>query len=433
MAGSLNQIIDLIISRESRGISRQGFGTMLILGQHTRFAERIRFYDDLEAVAADFQDSDAEYKAAARAFAQRRRTRRVAIGRRVAPVAQVITWTPTVLDNTLYTVTINGEAHNYTSDADATDLEIVAGLLAAINGGGQASKVTATGTTTLVVTADNAGEPFSYSSTANLAAAVTAAGNGIADDIDAVLAENTSDWYGMVITSRLAYEILLAAAKVETLDKLFLPCNEDADVLLSPTTDVAGRLAALAYDRSMFLYSSDQESFPDAGWLAGGLTYDPGSMTFAFKESVGSLPDNLSSTAKVNLTAKKANWYETLAGRNIFLNGTVASGEYADIIVGVDWLKARIQEDIFERLANLPKIPMTNAGLTIIEAIIRARLIEGKRVGLLNPDSEPIITIPDVNDIPLADRQARIASGIEFEDQLAGAVHKTIIRGRVYV
>lgn len=431
--GSLNQVVDIVISRESKGITRQGFGTMMILGLHTRFAERIRFYSSLEEVDADFQTSDAEYLAAARAFAQRRKPSRVAIGRRTVAVAQVITFTPTVLDNTLYTVTINGTLHSYTSDSDATASEIVAALIAAINGGAQSSKVTASGTTTLIVTADNAGEPFTYESTVNLVSVVTTANNGIQEDILAVMAANSSDWYGMILTSRLKYEILLAAATIETLDKIYMTCNEDADVLLAPVTDVAGELNARAYDRTSFLYSSDQESYPDSGWMGGQLTFDPGSNTWAFKESVGSLPDNLSTTSKTNLTAKKANWYDTIAGRNVFLNGTVASGEFIDIIVGTDWLKARIQEDIFERLANLPKIPMTNAGLGIIENIIRARLNEGKRVGLLNPDSEPIITIPEVNSIPLQDRQARIASGIEFEDQLAGAVHKVVIRGRVFV
>lgn len=433
MSGSLNQIVDIIISRESRGISRQGFGTMMILGLHTRFSERIRFYASLEEVDADFQTSDAEYLAAARAFAQRRRPSQVAIGRRSAAVAQIETFTPAVANSALYTVTINGTLHSYTSDVDATAAEIVAALIALINGGAQAGKVTASGSTTLIVTADNAGEPFTFASSTNLPSVETVANHGVQEDIDAVAAENSSGWYGMTLTSRVALEILLAAAKVETLDKIYLACNEDAGVLAAPVTDVAGELNARAYDRTAFAYSSDQESYPDSGWMGGQLTFAPGQNTWAFKESVGTLPDNLSSTAKVNLAAKKANWYETIAGRNVFLNGTVASGEFIDIIVGCDWLKARIQEDIYERLANLPKIPMTNGGLAIIENIIRARINEGKRVGLLNPDSEPIITIPDVNSIPLQDRQARIASGIEFEDQLAGAVHKAIIRGRVYV
>lgn len=43
----------------------------------------------------------------------------------------------TVLNSTLYTVTINGTDFTFTSDADATAAEIVAGLIADINGGAE--------------------------------------------------------------------------------------------------------------------------------------------------------------------------------------------------------------------------------------------------------------------------------------------------------
>ncbi len=82
-------------------------------------------------------------------------------------VAQVNTLTPTVANNALYTVTINGTAFNYTSDSTATANEIVAGLLALINADGALS-VTASGTSTLILTADVAGDSFTIAVTANL-------------------------------------------------------------------------------------------------------------------------------------------------------------------------------------------------------------------------------------------------------------------------
>lgn len=67
--------------------------------------------------------------------------------------ARDIRITPTASNNQLYRVTINGEHHDYTSDADATVAEITAGLVAAIGLGSQ--PVTATdGTTYLDVQGD---------------------------------------------------------------------------------------------------------------------------------------------------------------------------------------------------------------------------------------------------------------------------------------
>jgi len=65
----------------------------------------------------------------------------------------VAQWTRT--NNTLYTITINGFACNYTSDATATDAEIAAGLVAAINAN--------TNVNTAVVAA-GAAKPFSVTS-----------------------------------------------------------------------------------------------------------------------------------------------------------------------------------------------------------------------------------------------------------------------------
>ena len=83
------------------------------------------------------------------------------------PVAQVDEVTVvTVANSTEYTVTINGTDFKYTSDADATSDEIVSGLISAINGGNE--PVTASGDTTVVITANNAGTAFTDSVSTNL-------------------------------------------------------------------------------------------------------------------------------------------------------------------------------------------------------------------------------------------------------------------------
>ena len=96
----------------------------------------------------------------------------------VTAVAQVNTITPTAVNSTAYTITIDGDAtpSSYTSDADATVAEITAGLTAAINADAGAAAVTAAdGTTVLTITADTAGTAFTIAVGGNLVNVATTA------------------------------------------------------------------------------------------------------------------------------------------------------------------------------------------------------------------------------------------------------------------
>jgi len=74
----------------------------------------------------------------------------------------------------IYTQTINGTAFAFTSDGTPTAAEVVAGLTSLINADGPLP-VTASGTTTLILTGDVAGNTFTYSGSANLTQADTTA------------------------------------------------------------------------------------------------------------------------------------------------------------------------------------------------------------------------------------------------------------------
>lgn len=103
---------------------------------------------------------------------------------------QVVTYTPTAANATVYSVTLNGVQFSYTSDADGTAAEIVTGLSAAINAG--AVPVTASGSATLILTADAYATEFTYASTGagTLAGVLTSAFSGtLADGIFVLLDE----------------------------------------------------------------------------------------------------------------------------------------------------------------------------------------------------------------------------------------------------
>lgn len=431
----IDNVVSINISRSTKTVTRAGFGIPLILGQHSRFlnSDKIRYYSSLAAVLSDgFLTSDAEYKAAAAAFGQEIKPAKVAIGKRIAAVAQVVTWTPTVQNNTAYTVTINGVLHSYTSDADATANEIVAGLIALINGGSQAPKVTASGTTTLIVTADAAGEPFTYTQSANLAAVLTTPNWGVQEDIQAVIESSSTgnDWYCLILTSRTDLDILLAAGKIETLKKLFLACSGDTNIIGASTSDIASQLKAKTYARTSILYSADQANYPEAAWAGRVLPLDPGSETWKFKTLAGITFDNLTDNQLANADSKYANYYVQIGGISMTSPGKVSANEWIDVIRFIDWLESTMAADVFTLLVNADKVPYTDAGIGQIESLVRGALQKGVRVGGLSDYS---VEVPKYADIATNDKQARHLPDVKFDGTLAGAIHDVSITGQVSV
>lgn len=242
------------------------------------------------------------------------------------------------------------------------------------------------------------------------------------------------DWYALAAYTHLKADILALAAIIETLPKIYAYCTDDADVLTGATDDVASSLKALNYDRTFGLYSDDgEEKFGECGWLGLLLPEQPGSVTWKFKTIAGIAADSLTPTQKSAAEGKNINVYTTIAGVSITEEGIVASGEFIDVMHGVDWMTARIQENVYGALVNLPKVPYTDKGAAVIESKIREILIKAVGYGILAESPEFTVTVPLVSTVLMADRANRLLPDVVFNGTLAGAIHKTVIRGTVSV
>lgn len=439
MGTEIQDIVDVQITRETATITRVGFGTGAIVGTHSKFAEEFKTYTSIEAVGEDFLTSDEEYKAAAKYFSQALKPERVIIGKRAVNVAQQdIVTVSDVQNETTYTVTINGTEFTFLSDVDATDLEIADGLVTAINLG--AEPVTATDNVdgTFDLDADVDGEVNTIAVDANLTIANAIENVNIATEIARLTGVGMTDWYFLILTRRATeaeqlLDIEQAADYIEPLSapKIYFYAIEQASMITSVTTDILSVLKAKNYDRSIGFYSTDEANYPEAAWIGGQAPKDAGSLTWKFKELVGIIADQLSSDAITNLRSKNGNFYETIAGASVISSeGVVAGGEFIDVIRGADKLSTRIGERIFTIMINTDKIPYTIQGLGIIEDAIRAEIAISIGEGFLVDGSE-IITLPNIDSIDPADKAVRLLQNVEFSAQLAGAIHKVIIRGKL--
>lgn len=426
----LDSIVNVSIVRGTKSISKAGFGTPLIMGPNGSFSG-VRTYVSLAGVAADFLTSQEEYLAAAALFAQSPKPKQIKIKKTSTVVAQVTTLTPTVVNNAVYTVTIDGVTYSYTADATATAAEIVTGLTALVDADSNCP-ADASGTTTLVLTAKSAGVGFTVEASVNLAIVLTTANVGIASDIlNAVQEDN--DWYCLITTSITDATIFEAAKTIEGLKKIYIVRQADSDIRTAVTTDIASKLKNKNYFRTALFYSNVVNDYADAAFAGALLTYDPGSETWVFKTLAGVTVDDWTDSEENYLKNKNVNYYVRVAGVAITLVGKTCGGEYIDVIRFADWLQARMQERVYSRLVNTAKIPYTDGGVAIIETDVRAQLEEGIRVGGLSPDPAYEVTVPKVADVSQVDRAARLLPGVSFVANLAGAIHAVEISGVVQV
>lgn len=196
------------------------------------------------------------------------------------------------------------------------------------------------------------------------------------------------------------------------------------------TVDVSGLTTTTAV--TITEEQAGEASFPEFAWMGGQLPKTPGSITWKFKTLIGITPDVLTSTAIGNVKGKNCNVYETIANISMAHEGVVSSGEFIDIIRGVDWIQARISERVFTLLANADKIPYTDPGVEMIKTEIQAVLEQAVDNNVL-VENTITITAPKVADVSPTDKANRFLPDIKFGATLAGAIHKVKIDGKLSV
>lgn len=448
---NLSQIVNVLITRASAAVARQGFGIPMIFGTvGAGFTDSIRYYSDLESVGDDFEITDPVYLMAAALFSQSVAPELIAVGKRTGAgvgedeIQTITPSAPPTKGKMKLKYGVNASAFIDFDDNAATITAAIEGIT-----GIGAGNVVATGTlaTSVVVTfggtlAKKDVPMLTYSdntlATADdtpvtLSIVETNKGvSSLAEELNALIDEPSgNDWYMLLMPSETDADILAAAAWTEAQDKFYLARSSDSDCPTSSTSDIAYQLEALGYTKTAIFYSSTITTGNHDACLAGlQLPKDAGSSTYANKQLVGCLPDALSATAIVNLKAKKANFYHTIAGLNVTQTGTTCSGEWIDVMIGIAYMKARIAENVFAVLAEEEKVPFTNDGIAQIANATEEALLDAKEKGILD---SYVINIPKASDVSSADKLARQFKDLTFTGVLAGAIHFVEINGRVSV
>lgn len=250
--------------------------------------------------------------------------------------------------------------------------------------------------------------------------------------LQAILAYN-DEWYAIGIDSKVEGDIKEVAAVIQALKKIFVASTADADVPNpAVTNDIGSFLADGSYDRVVLVYHPEAATnHPEIGWMGGQIAEVPGSNTWDFKGASGVQVSKLTQTQISALDAKHVNYFIKVAGINIFRTGWSSEGTQIADIIGLDWWTARVQEQVFYRLATKKKIPFTQAGALIVEAEIRSVNAQGIANGFIADAPAPTVISPDVLAIPEVQRANRILGDFRVSFRMSGSVGRVIVRATV--
>lgn len=475
---SVSRLVNVAVTLSPRAAARRNFGVLLIAGNTAVIdtSERIRTYTTLEGVAEDFGTSDPEYLAALDFFSQSPRPAILMIGRwaRTATKAVLRGDIRTSAEQALanftaitsggFAITIDGTVRTLSS-IDLSAATTLNGVAAIIQTGLSTWATcvwdavrerfditsTTTGATSTISTVTST--PLSAALGITTAAGATIVAGIAAESAAAcavILADKSSDWYGLVFadTNAVDADHLAVAAYVEaaSISRIYGVTTQDTGALdANDDTDIASTLKAANYSRAVVQYSST-DPYAVVSLLGRLFTVDftgnKTTVTAKFKQQPGVVAEALTESQAAALAGKNCNVFAAYNNDTaIIQEGTMANGDFIDERHGLDWLQNAAQTDLFNRLyQSKTKIPQTNAGVHQLITTLERTLAQGRTNGLIAPgvwmaeDTGPVLNgqyLPkgfqvyaqSVDDQSQADREARVAPLLEAVIKLAGAVH----------
>ncbi|MCL6442069.1 MAG: DUF3383 domain-containing protein [Alicyclobacillus sp.] len=261
--------------------------------------------------------------------------------------------------------------------------------------------------------------------------------------------QSNTNWYACYVCGATDSDIEAVAQYIETATPLsaFFYDTQDANVAAGTTPNVMSTLQGDKYSRTMGIYSTTQ--YAGAAMMGVAMGSNTGlansAFTMAYKSLVGVMPEDLTTQQVNNILGWNGNIYTNYGGHyDLLVQGTMADGTPFDQVLNIDTLVVNIQTAAMNALTQLPKIPQTDAGVTILVNDIAAVCAEAATQGILAPgiwNAAPVLGLATGTNLPdgyivLADtianqsevdRQARKSPPIYACVKMAGAIEHVVI------
>lgn len=403
MSAPISAVVNVTIGAVPTFPQGQGFGLINIVGSSARLplGQRARSYSVLTDVAADFQTTDEEYKAAQVFFAQNPRPPTLMISRRyiVAVSGELLGSTNAdtniahwqAITTGAFTVSIDGAAGtisglNFSAAANmnavAADIQTAMQIAHAASTciwTGKQFKLTSgtTGPTSTITftTSPGAGVDITAMMATRAAdGAIQTAGSAIETIAQSLsnLQLFNSAWYGLAFTTEVTEQnIQDAAAWTEANLKYHgYTSNNFNNTDSTSTTSLSYIFKNDSYSRTFGIYDNI-DHYPHVSYLAYLLsvnfTQPDSTITMKFKVLPGNSTITITETQRLALEANNMNYYTYFDASPMVAEGVSASGTFSDQVVGLDWLQNSLETAVFGYLYTRPnKVPQTDKGVASV-------------------------------------------------------------------
>lgn len=442
-----DSFVSVVVDVKDVSIEIENFGLPLVLAYHTAWLDRVRQYaDSSEAIDDGFEEGDPVVAMIDAIKAQNPAPPLVAVGRRANAYTKKFTLSPVeITEGFVYSFVIRKVAGSasasttvtYTVPASATTTTVATEIAASIEA---IYGVTAAATTgTITVTADTAGvlwaiDRESKETQEALHLEDITVDPGIAADLAAVR-EALPSFYGLAIDSAGKAEVLAAAAKVATWKNcIYIPETCDYSVEAATAGNTLLSLVNLAYRNVArpIYHRTSTVSYPACRMFGKVFTRDPGAIQWAHKTLAGMPADPLGSTAIANIKASEGVCYVSITNSIAGTHGEWAwkscSGEWMDVIRGVDWFIAQAKADQLAVILGNDKVPFNDSGINLFAGALKGTLAAAS-VNVFNSDHT--VSIPKASTFTSAQRNARKLYNLNFSGTLQGAITAVDVKGTV--
>lgn len=273
--------------------------------------------------------------------------------------------------------------------------------------------------------------------------------------------KDISEWMLDILAANENYYIILpsreftiaecakiaSAVESASVSKTVMFSRPDAE-LTDPaaTADLASTLKALNYDRSMTIYdplnSNSQCEYENAAVASGYATVDFTSarpmLVQANKKLKNITPLDLKSAVYTALRAKECNFYTktTDIDTAMFIDGSMASGQFFDTIQCADWLAYNIMYELVVLEQKMASIPFSTTGLKMVYSCIEKVAVRALNANVIatgyDSDGNYIengykILVPAIEDIDNTDKAQRILRNVKSTFLMAGSIQAIVI------
>jgi len=458
---NIDSIISITLSREAQAPSARGFGTIGLLAYQGPWApgEYQRLYaanaSGLAQMVSDgFATTDPAYYMAQALVAQNPHPPEMRILRRLTPFRQHLHIEPDVGGvvppagtDIVVAIELAGVTRTYTRTSAGVSKNAEAMAIAALINADAAGWGTA-GSTQFVCSVTGAGAGDYIEIQAVNALPVPGPGGlgllwyvpvctsalyrdvtpdpGLAADFALIRTLGTTDYYGVVMDSAGAGELVGLATVVETQVAIAGYATRDSRAITA-TGEPLSTLAAANREHTWGIaHQGDLREYPAVALMARGLAVEPGLATWAFTVRLsGVTASALTDNQVAEAQGHNGNTYTDIAGWDSIFPGAMASGEFIDIVTLGHWVTVRVQEEIIRILATRPKIPYTDKGVSDIKAacfsVVRRQMADDDSRGLLK--GSELFTAPKVADVSAVDKTNRYLPDCTLSAEFVGAVH----------